>query len=376
MIWGGVKFKIKSVNQERLFSSLAKEEKIFNISRKSHTESTFIINFKTEKKIEKFLKNNNIEILEKQQFGLLSKILLVLKNWGVIFGLFCGLLGVLITSNFILDTQILGLEKLEKSQIESVLKQNNVSFFSNKKSIKTKQIEENIMKSFDQVGLVSVIIKGNTLIVSIKEKMSAGEYDNPQDLKPLIALQSGQITSIELIEGTPMVKVGDIVKAGDVLVQPYIIDSSGNKKIVKANAVITAKVWLVGREVHYENRFETVKTGKKYTHTNLFFLNINLMPQMPENVFTSYEVTKTRVNISNNNFLPIIREKIVLEETVSVQVKESFESVKDKIFAKAKQKALHLVEEYDIINKEYFTVTSNSGITHVEYVFEVIKNIA
>ena len=74
MIWGGVKFKIKSVNQERLFSSLAKEEKIFNISRKSHTESTFIINFKTEKKIEKFLKNNNIEILEKQQFGLLSKI--------------------------------------------------------------------------------------------------------------------------------------------------------------------------------------------------------------------------------------------------------------------------------------------------------------
>ena len=46
---------------------------------------------------------------------------------------------------------------------------------------------------------------------------------------PIIANKDGKITKIELISGTAVVKVGDFVTKGSVLVEPYTIDTSGTK---------------------------------------------------------------------------------------------------------------------------------------------------
>jgi sporulation protein YqfD len=223
--------------------------------------------------------------------------------------------------------------------------------------------------------LVSVIIKGNTLLISIKEKISAGDYDKPEELTNLVAKHSGLITNINLISGTLKVKVGQIVKVGDVLVEPYIIDSSGEKRTVKADAEIVARVWYRGQEVHSSTRLETKRTGKTFRHTKMTFLGINLSKPLQQPPFESFESKTTSVCISKNTILPIIRQFTIFYETENVQVNQSFEDVKQEVFEKAKQKALQMLDEYEIISKEYFTTSESFGLTTVEYVIETEKLI-
>lgn len=373
--FSGTRYKIQAVNQERLLTSLSKKVPIFGVSRTSYTTAEICVKPQNKKQFEKELKAKNVKILEKTNLFLFAFFANFVKKIGVLAGI-CFCLGVfLISGQFVFQTKIVGLEAISEAEVVQILNQNNFSGFSLKRNLNTKQIESAISKHFNNISLVSVIIKGNTLIVSIKEKISAGEYDNPEDFKPLTAKFDGLITNINLISGTLKVAVGQIVRVGDVLVEPYVLDSSNNVRVVKAEAEVLARVWLRAKHTHYEKRLETTRTGRVQTQVNLFFLGIKLSGENFKLKFESYESTSVQTYISQNNILPIVREAVTYYETQTKEVIEPFESVKDKVFEKAKQKALQMLENYEIITKEYFTENTNFGVTHVEYVIELNKLI-
>ncbi len=375
LFFSGVKYKIQAVNQERLLTSLSNKFALFFVKRLSYTQTELFLKPANQKVFEKELKEKNVQILQKRNTFLYAFFKNFIKKTGVIAGLFLSFVLLIIANQFIFQTSILGLESIEKQEVLEILKQNDFDGFVYKASLNTKKIESAITKNFDNISLVSVIVKGNTLVVSIKEKISAGDYDHPEDFKPLTAKYNGLITNISLISGTLKVKVGQIVRVGDVLVEPYILDSSNNKRVVKADAEISARVWLTAKETHFEKRHETTRTGKTETYSKIYFLGIALN-SVPSNLpFENYEI-ETRVRyIAENNILPIVRQEIVYYELETKEIIESFESVKEKVFEKAKQKALQMLEEYDIITKEYFTINSNFGVTNVEYVIEINKLI-
>lgn len=373
---GGIKLCVKGVNQERNFNSLIKDVEIYNLKRTSHTNAEFCVKFKNYKNLTKNLKKHNFEVINQKKYGFIGVFSDFLKRWGIIFALCFFAVGFIVFSNFVFSTQIIGLEKIEYSNIKSVLQQNNYVGLILKDSINTKQVENIIMDNFDNISLVSVMIKGNTLVVSIKEKVINDEYENKDNFKPLLSKYSGLITDINLIQGTLKVQVGDIVKVGDVLVEAFIYDSSHQKQSIEPKAEITAKVWYVGKENHFSVRLETVRTGNVKTISYLTFMGLFLStPPSQTDLFANYESITSVSCISNNNILPIYRHLIVYYETEKVQIEEDFESVKENILQKAKQKALQLVEEYDIISKEYFNMSTVSNVTFVEYVIEVTKRI-
>lgn len=373
---GGIKFEMKGVNQERSFNALIQCCEIYNLKRTSHTNAQFCVEYKNYKKMQKKLKNLNFDIINQKKYGILSVFFSFFKKWGIIFASGCFVLGVIILSNFVFSTQFFGLEKIEKNQVISILKQNNLDGFVLKDKINTTQIESMIKDSFDNISMVSAMIKGNTLVISIKEKVINEEYENKDEFQPLCSKYSGLVKEIKLIQGTLKVKVGDIVQVGDVLVEPYIYDSSNQKRSVEPKAEITARVWYVGRENHSSVRVESVRTGKTKKVSYLTFLNLFLStPPNINDIFSSYESKSTVVCISKFNIVPIYRHETVYYETQKVEIQESFESVKENILQKAQTKTLNLVEEYDIITKEYFNITTASNITFVEYVIEVNKRI-
>jgi len=104
-----------------------------------------------------------------------------------------------------------------------------------------KDVENAIIDNFDELSFVSCIIEGQTLVLNIKEKLLLEEVFG--QFRPIFAQNSGMITQIDLISGTAVVKTGDFVRKGDVLVEPFVIDTSGQKREVKANAKIYAKIY-------------------------------------------------------------------------------------------------------------------------------------
>lgn len=371
MRFGGVHFFVKAVNQERFFSLLAQKNRLFFLTRTSHTTAHFKTSFFCQKQVAKQLKDAGITIEKQIAFGPVAQLMSFLKRFGILAGLLVAFVITFFAQQCVFKTTIIGLESIDKAQVEQVLLQSGFKGFAFKRAIDTGQIEKSLL-TIEKISMASVIVRGNTIVVSIKERV---ENTLQGPFEPLKSNYDGIITSIQLVSGTLKVKVGQMVRVGDVLVEPFVFDSANQKRPVKPQAKIIAKVWYVGQEKHMEKKVETVRTGKKQTVSFLTFLGIPLSTQNQGCTFETYEVEQSSVCISTNNFLPIYRHFKVFYQTKQITVEQPFESVKEQILQKAKQKSLNLLGEYDIIKKEYFNITSNAQITFVEYVIEVEKRI-
>ena len=361
------KYKIKGVNLEKCFNNLIKNKiKLKNIIKNQDNTTEFYINYKNDKVLKQNLNKFNITILEEKDFGVQYFFRNLFFRVGLISACIISLIFLFISQMFIFKIEIYGNDKLSKTEIISELEKLGVNSFTPKSSLNLSKLESELLENMPEISLVSIITKGNSLIVNLQEKVINDEYQNVGNFEALKATASGRIKSINLKQGTLKVKVGDIVKEGDILVEPYIIDSSGEKRSVKAEAEILAEIWFEARVTHYDSSMKTIKTGNKIVKDNIFFLNLPIYVDKKEVTFTEYEVSKNIINLSNF-LIPIKIEKITYEEITTIKEEIPFEDVKEELILEAKNLALEKAKNNSVVD-EYHTVTSNAGVTSISYV--------
>ena len=252
------------------------------------------------------------------------------------------------------------------------MKEYGISPFVNQSSIDCEAVEKYLTSKFDKLSLVSVIKKGNSLIINVKEKIVNDEYENIESFVPLVSNLNGRILSIKLIQGTLNVKVGDLISKGDVLVEPYIYDSSNELKKVKPQAEIIAEIWHEETYTHYDRQIVTKRTGNTYVEKQISLCGIDLMKTEGCN-YSSYEkeISESKFSV----FLPIKSKTITYYETVKEVVIEPFEDVKESLIEKCRKNALLKVEDCEIINKEYHKLISGAGVHTIVYVIQTEKQV-
>ncbi len=361
------KYKIKGVNLEKCFNNLIKNKiKLKNIIKNQDNTAEFYINYKNDKVLKQNLNKFNITILEEKDFGVQYFFRNLFFRVGLISACIISLIFLFISQMFIFKIEIYGNDKLSKTEIISELEKLGVNSFTPKSSLNLSMLESELLENMPEISLVSIITKGNSLILNLQEKVINDEYQNVGNFEALKATASGRIKSINLKQGTLKVKVGDIVKEGDILVEPYIIDSSGEKRSVKAEAEILAEIWFEARVTHYDSSMKTIKTGNKIVKDNIYFLNLPVYVDKKEVTFTEYEVSKNIINLSNF-LIPIKIERITCEEITTIKEEIPFEDVKEELILEAKNLALEKAKNNSVVD-EYHTVTSNAGVTSISYV--------
>ena len=361
------KYKIKGVNLEKCFNNLIKNKiKLKNIIKNEDNTAEFYINYKNDKVLKQNLNKFNITILEEKDFGVQYFFRNLFFRVGLISACIISLIFLFISQMFIFKIEIYGNDKLSKTEIISELEKLGVNSFTPKSSLNLSMLESELLENMPEISLVSIITKGNSLILNLQEKVINDEYQNVGNFEALKATASGRIKSINLKQGTLKVKVGDIVKEGDILVEPYIIDSSGEKRSVKAEAEILAEIWFEARVTHYDSSMKTIKTGNKIVKDNIYFLNLPIYVDKKEVTFTEYEVSKNIINLSNF-LIPIKIERITYEEITTIKEEIPFEDVKEELILEAKNLALEKAKNNSVVD-EYHTVTSNAGVTSISYV--------
>ncbi len=355
-------FCIHTLNQEKLLNELSKTFTLFEINRLSKNETTFKCSYFEYKKIEKVLKTKEIEIKYIKHQGMASKISKIATSFGLIGAIVVFSVFYFLQSQFVWQYDVQGVDKLPAVEVVSFLKEN----FSNRKSeINTKNVEVALVDNFEEISFVSCMLKGQTLVVNIKEKLLPDEIYG--DFKPIKSHKSGKITKIELISGTVKVKVGDIVRAGDVLVEPYTIDTSGVIKKVEAKAKIWADVYNEGSVDHYENFIEINRTGRVCEQNEITLFGLTIYSFKDEINFKMYETEYEDVDLIKNIFLPFKMHKTKIYELEEKVVQTKFEDVKEEYIEKAKTKALEKCENCDTIIEEFYTLRHLSGVTIVNY---------
>ena len=346
---GSIKLRLQGLNVEKFLNLLQNANiQLLDICREEYNVFLLTVKYgdykrlKTE--IEKF--GYKYEVLDK--FGAYKAIDFMFARFAFVVTLLLFVMVYFFSNLFVWKIDINGLCNISKQEILTCLAKSNVAIGKPKQNINSLKIEKLLMDNFDNIGLVSAYLYGNSLQINISEKLSL-DYLN---FKPLVSSFNGIVKEFELVSGTANVEVGDVVRQGDILVYPYIIDSAENKKSIIAKANVTLEVDF-NYTISYNEIVEIyVDSGKKFESNNisLYGLNFRKNKKCP---YKNYRTEVKNSYVLKNLFLPLKKTRVVYYEQVLTKQKIPFESVKDKLIKQATSEVEKQTKGFTILNKSH-----------------------
>lgn len=342
-----IKLLIEGVNLKRLLKNIIKNDiEIYNLNFISHKKLEINIKANKLNKIKPLLKDYRFQTLNYYGVSFVKKYSIL--HFGLIIGFILFGFILFFNSNYLSNIVINGTNRIENTEIIAFLKEKNIkanTFFT---SFNIDELELELESKFKDISLVSVIKKGTNVIINIKEKLYADEILSSQDL---ISAVDGQIIKIELKQGTLKVKVGDSVKAGDVLIEGKI-DNNGEKVNCKAIGTITMKVWYKESFVFENETIENVRTGNKIENVYYKIFNKTFKIKEQQNVFENYDMQIKERYLFEYNILPIKIYKEIFYEIKENVKKNDFSLQKDAIIEMVTNNALKKVPvNIEVIDK-------------------------
>lgn len=231
-------------------------------------------------------------------------------------------ISIFITSNYIWNIEIVGLDKISNEEIIETLKENGIDLGTKKKDINTKEIVNNIRLQRDDIAWIGLDITGTNLKVEIVEAKEKPEIIDEDDICNIIATKDGIITKVIAQNGTATVKEGDVVKKGDILIEGWIEGQYTGTRYVHSEGTVQARVWYSKKEKKYFENTEEVETGaseNKYK-ININNFEINLYKSIPN--FEKYDTINEnkKIKIFSNFYLPIQIQKTTYIEKQDAEI--------------------------------------------------------
>ena len=242
---------------------------VYRKARASSTQISFECSLPAAKKLEKYCEGRGISLLSVSTHGL-PKLLAGYKHrYGIFAGLLISLIVFLASGGILWDIRIEGdLERLTKSEVIEQLNTCGLRVGMNKKRINTGEIETRVIVYSDDISWISINLFGTVAHVEIREAEPMPEESELYDAANLVATRDGQIEGFEEIRGDIVVKAGDLVREGDLLVSG-IYDSKALGFIYKCSSgKVFARVrsdYVVSVALEYDEKIYTgVELVEKY----------------------------------------------------------------------------------------------------------------
>ena len=292
-----------------------------------------------------------------------------IKNLGIILSICLFFISCYTYTQHIWQYRIYGTENIDSNSIIQVLNDNGIKIGLNKRSIDTNNIERILQKNINNIALVSVNIAGSTLVISLSEKID--NTDLLDNTKPIISQYDCVITDIKTISGTPLVKKGDKVTAGQTLIGNYVVDSNGGYTQAKAIGEIYADVFFTYQKTYFKNEEILVRSNNKYVYNDINLFGIDLINKKSSK-YKNYEL-ESKVLTINNIFKITITQNTVYE-LIYTKIENDLNDI-DKLTSDTirlvKQK--YSLDKYDDLitdvskNEDYVTI-STSFVVHKKIV--------
>ena len=377
-ILGYVNIVVEGFFIER-FINICISKKIFfwNTNRKKSTVFSANIGVKDYREVVKIAKKCQCKIKITHKKGL--PFLLHRYRKRKIFAATLGVIVLVIitVSNFIWNIEIKGLNETKQQEILQFIQAQGVDIGKYKNNVDIQNLINKIRIERDDIAWIGMEIKGTNLIIEIVEADKKPEIINENEYCNIIATKDAIISKVKAQNGTPVVKEGDTVKKGDVLIQGWLEGKYTDPRYVHAEGEIIAKVWYSDKEKIYYNQILENKTGnseKKYS-INIKNFQINLFKTLSN--FENYDTIRTikKLKLTSNFYLPI---EIIVNENFE---KQKNEITYDKNEAKEigilslKNKLEAQISNKDNISNIYVNTTETEEYIEVEVIYEVLESI-
>lgn len=297
--------------------------------------------------------------------GLPFKFLKVKKRQYFFYGLIISFLLIIFLSFFIWRIDVEGNEKYSSEEITNYLEQQGIKVGSFKPKINCSDIDDLLLMKFDKTMWVSSELKGTNLIIYVREGVESNVNQIEKRPCDIIANKPGTIVSIITRKGTPMVKKGDIVEEGAVLVSGTLeIKELTQLKAVEftySDADIymnTSYPYSDTLELKYLKKIYIEEEEKEDHALNIFGIYVNILrPRLKTNQFDKLE-KQDQFQMINDFYLPVYLKTIkympYYEEEKSYTIEEAKSILKEHLFKHIKKLEENNIQilSNDVIFKE------------------------
>ena len=157
-----------------------------------------------------------VELLERR--GVPYLLYLYRRRAGLITGVLLAVVLCVLSSRFVWHVRVTGNVEMTEQQVLSQLRECGFGVGSYIPALELAKLENRLLLTSDRIGWVSIYIDGTVARVQIIEYTEAPPPEDLSRPANLVAAYDGQIETVELFRGNCVVKRGQAVKKGELLV--------------------------------------------------------------------------------------------------------------------------------------------------------------
>lgn len=351
---------------------------LWNIKRKNSSFIICKIGIKEFKKIRDIAKKTKCKITITSKKGI-PFIFEKYKKRKIFLLMMCIISGLLfVLSQFVwnIEVKITG-DTLNEDEIINSLNENGLYIGEKKSSIDVKEIINNVRLKREDISWIGIEIKGTNAIVEVVEAEEKPEVVDENDYCSIVSDKPGKILKVIANNGTAMVKPGDIVKEGSLLIAGWIEGKYTGTRLLRADGKIDALVWYTETGSVKLNEKKIEKTGnteKKYA-LNINNFRINLYKKLSN--FEKYDTiyTAKKIKIFSNFYIPVELIECNNFEIKEENVNYSEEEAKAEAKRRAEEKLNDKVKDKENIRNVTVNYTVEEDEVKAEVTYEVFENI-
>ena len=349
---------------------------LWNIKKENSIKVFASIQISDFRKLKQICKKTKCKIKIQNKKGLPFIIKKYKKRKFFFLFLLLIVLTIIILSNFIWNIEIEGETDIPKEEILELVKSEGLEIGKLKRTIDTKEIINKIRLERDDISWVGIEIEGTNATIKLVKADEKPEIINDSEYCNIVADKNAMILKVSAQNGTPLVKEGDIVTNGDIVVAGWMEGKYTGKQYVHAQAEVQAKVWYTTTEKVYLKETEKVETGQiEYSYSvKINNFQINLPKSLPK--FQKYDTIEEnkKLKLFSNFYLPLELVKYTYKEYEEIQLIHSIEEAKQIGIDRAKESLQEEIDGKEILDKQV-KVRTETDYIEVEVTYEVKENI-
>lgn len=370
-IKGYLTIVIEGLFPERLINLCAlKNIPLWNLQRRDKTHISANMNIYNFRRIKEINRKAKCTVHIEKKHGIPFVVYRYRKRKLLVLGIVVFFVALYIMTQFVWVIELTGNTKITKEQMLDCVSPAGLYLGVPTKNVDSQELQSHIMTSLEQVAFVTVNTKGSTVYIDIREREPKRTHFDKNIPVNIVASQSGVIESTLVQNGTSLVKKGDVVYKGQLLVSGADDSKLYGIKYTHSDGQILARVWHEKTVSLPSYKTEKIVSDNKITKRKLkiFGLNVNLYVKN-KILFEKYDILSytNYIRLGNNLELPIGIETTEYSEYIEKSVKLSEEQLKKQ-----------LVEEMDKEYSESQIISRNFKIQDdkMTVTYECIEDIA
>ncbi len=346
---------------------------LWNIRRMGKNRICACISIQGFREIRQVARKTRTHIIVHRRYGLPFLMHRYRRRKPVVIGvaLFFVLLWYL--STHIMGIDVVGNERIAEAAIISELKSFGVYHGAAVGKIDEKLVKNQMMTRFDDIAWIGVNIKGSRAYIEVRERLDTHVEVDRNVPCDIVAAKQGLVRLLEVKNGQTMVKTGQLVEKGDLLVSG-VVDSEkkGMRYVHSFGEVFAETSYKKTREYPFEY-VEKIYTGKEKSKYSLSILGKEIRLFLKDSQPFEYcdktqDSSEYRAPVS---FIPsvFVNSRKYIEYTPQKRVRTMDEAVelgKNELSAELEKEVPQSAEILDV-NVTYLPVGEKGVSVTVEY---------